>query len=103
MNRRRDPVYATAAAGDVERRRLLRLAERSDRRGLGQLALHLAALLATAAAVLAARGLPWLLPAMLLHGDLLVFLFAPLHESIHRTAFRSRWLNDLSPGSAARC
>jgi fatty acid desaturase len=22
------------------------------------------------------------------------FLFAPLHESIHRTAFRSRWLND---------
>jgi fatty acid desaturase len=24
----------------------------------------------------------------------LVFLFAPLHESVHRTAFRSRWLTD---------
>ena len=23
-----------------------------------------------------------------------IFLFAPLHECIHRTAFRSRWLND---------
>jgi fatty acid desaturase len=31
---------------------------------------------------------------MLLHGIVLVFLFAPLHESIHWTAFRSRRLND---------
>jgi fatty acid desaturase len=31
---------------------------------------------------------------MLLHGVLLTFLFAPLHETIHRTAFRGRWLND---------
>jgi fatty acid desaturase len=95
VNRRRDPVYATGAAGEVERRGLLRLAGRSDRRGLGQLALHLAGLLATGSAVLAARGSPWLVSAMLLHGVLLVFLFAPLHESAHRTAFRSRWLNDL--------
>ena len=58
------------------------------------------ALLASAAAVLAARGTPWLLPAMLLHGILLVFLFAPLHEAVHRTAFRSRWLND---GVARAC
>ena len=26
---------------------------------------------------------------------LLAFLFAPLHEAVHRTAFRSRWLNDV--------
>jgi fatty acid desaturase len=29
-----------------------------------------------------------------LHGVALTFLFAPLHETIHRTAFRSRVLND---------
>jgi fatty acid desaturase len=88
-------IYATTGAAQDERRQLLRLAERSDRHGLGQLAAHLAALLASGACVLAARGSAWLPPALLLHGVLLVFLFAPLHESVHRTAFRSRWLNDV--------
>ncbi|SVD23351.1 uncharacterized protein METZ01_LOCUS376205, partial [marine metagenome] len=37
---------------------------------------------------------PWLVPALAVYGTLLIFLFAPLHESIHRTAFRARWLND---------
>jgi len=94
MSKRGDAIYATGVAAREERQRLLRLAERSDRQGLAQLALHLGALLASAAAVVAAGGTPWLLPALLLHGILLVFLFAPLHESAHRTAFRSRWLND---------
>ena len=31
---------------------------------------------------------------MFAHGVALIFLFAPLHEAIHRTAFRSRALND---------
>ncbi len=31
---------------------------------------------------------------MLLHGIILVFLFAPLHEAVHWTAFRRRRLND---------
>jgi fatty acid desaturase len=100
MSKRRDAVYATGAAASGERQRLLQLAQRSDRQGLGQLAIHLAALLASGAAVLAAGGTPWLLPAMLLHGILVVFLFAPLHEAVHRTAFRSRWLND---GVAQAC
>ncbi len=30
---------------------------------------------------------------MVLHGALGISLFAPLHESVHRTAFASRWLN----------
>ena len=37
----------------------------------------------------------WVAPAIVLHGAVLAFLFCPLHESIHRTAFASRWLNDL--------
>ena len=85
-------IYATARP--QARERLLRLAARSDRKGLVQLACHCGLLLATGALVWSARSGPWLLPAILFHGIILVFLFAPLHEGVHRTAFRSRWLND---------
>lgn len=77
-----------------ERRALRALGRRSDSAGLKQLAGHLAALTTTGTIVFASRGSIWLLPAMALHGIVLIFLFAPLHETIHRTAFRRRWLND---------
>ena len=77
-----------------EHRALRALAARSDRRGLMQLALHMGALLASGLLVAQAWGSLWLALAMPLHGILLTFLFAPLHETIHRTAFRRRWLND---------
>ena len=80
---------------DLDRRPLAALAERSDRAGLSRLAGHAATLVATGALVVLTAGRPLLLvPALALHGAVLVFLFAPLHETIHRTAFRSRWLND---------
>jgi len=77
-----------------EHRALRALAARSDRRGLLQLTGHMGALLASGLLVAQAWGSLWLAPAMLLHGILLTFLFAPLHETIHRTAFRRRWPND---------
>lgn len=70
------------------------LLERDDRRGLVHLAGHLALLIATGTLVAEAGGSFWLWPAMFLHGTILVFLFAPLHETIHRTAFATRMLND---------
>jgi fatty acid desaturase len=94
MRAGRDAIYATGTAGAGERAALLSLAARSDLQGLGQLALHLLALLATGASVALARGSVWLVPAMLPYGIVLVFLFAPLHETSHRTAFRTRRLND---------
>ncbi|MFQ5785162.1 MAG: fatty acid desaturase [Alphaproteobacteria bacterium] len=66
---------------------------RSDARGAVQLAGHFAALAASGFLVSRALGTGWLVPALLVHGVLLVFLFAPLHECIHRTAFRRRWPN----------
>ncbi|MGH6912342.1 MAG: fatty acid desaturase [Geminicoccales bacterium] len=78
----------------IEQRSLRGLRARSDRKGLIQLRGHAGALLATGATIWLARGTPWILPALVLHGVVLVFLFAPLHEAIHRTAFRSRRLND---------
>jgi fatty acid desaturase len=85
------PEWAT---GTSEHGALRALAARSDRRGLLQLAAHAGALLTSGALVAQAWGSLWLAATMLLHGILLAFLFAPLHETIHRTAFRSRWLND---------
>src|SRR4051812_18621206 len=66
----------------------------SDRLGLIHLAGHLGLLGATTALVALTRGSALLLPALVLHGVVLTFLFAPLHESLHRTAFRSHRLND---------
>jgi fatty acid desaturase len=94
MRAGQDAIYATTAASAAERRALLRLAPRSDLQGLSQLGLHLLALLATGGVVALAPGTAWLAAAMLPYGIVLVFLFAPLHETVHRTAFESRWLND---------
>jgi fatty acid desaturase len=74
--------------------RLATLNARSDGRGLSHLSGHGVALLATGTLLCQAIGSWWVVPATMLHGAVLVFLFAPLHETIHRTAFRSRALND---------
>ncbi len=66
---------------------------RSDRAGLFQLGGHLGLLALAAGLTLAARDSAWVLPAWLLQGTLLIFLFCPLHEASHRSAFRSRRLN----------
>ena len=79
----------------LEKAALKALSRRSDRRGLAQLVAHLALLVVSGTVVLAALGSLWLLPALLIHGILLSFLFAPLHECIHRTAFAGRRLNDV--------
>jgi len=68
------------------------LSERRDGPGIQRIAAHLGLLAATGAAILAAPGAWWWLPA-LAHGFVMVFLFAPLHETVHRTAFRTGWLN----------
>lgn len=78
----------------LDKQTLAPLLHKSDRRGLVHFVLHLGLFAATGAAVWFARPVWWLLlPALLAHGIVLVAFFAPLHEVIHRTAFRSRWLN----------
>ncbi|MGH6923991.1 MAG: fatty acid desaturase [Propylenella sp.] len=66
----------------------------SDRAGLMHLAGHVVLLTVTGLLIAWTRGSLLLPVALVLHGIVLAFLFAPLHESVHRTAFRSRWLND---------
>lgn len=67
------------------------LTERSDAEGLKALALHWGAIAALSALIVArVPGWPLL---MLPQGVLLVFLFTLLHETVHDTPFKSRWLN----------
>jgi fatty acid desaturase len=83
------------APGWLERETVRRLSRRSDARGVLQLAIHVGLLCATGCLVWASRGHLWLPAALLLHGTFLCFLFCALHESIHRTAFASRWPNEV--------
>ncbi len=66
----------------------------SDVAGLTHLAGHLGLLLVTGAFITLSRGSLFLPLALVAHGFVLTFLFSPLHEAVHRTAFRSRRLND---------
>ena len=83
--------YPHAPVPREEVRALRRL---SNPPGLIRLAGHLAALLAAALLVAMAPTALSRLPAQALEGAILVFLFCPLHESVHRTAFKSRMLDD---------
>lgn len=78
----------------VDRQQVKALSRRSDGPGLLFLAGHGATLGITGAAIWTALGTWWLLPAMFLHGIVIVHLFAPFHEATHGTAFRTQWLND---------
>lgn len=69
------------------------LRQRSDRPGLVFLAGHALTLLVTGWLLSEALGTVWVLPAMFVHGVVIVHLFAPFHEATHGTAFRSRFLN----------
>jgi fatty acid desaturase len=78
----------------LDRATLRRLSQRSDARGLVQLAAHAALLTLSGLLLWSVRHTAWIVPAIVAHGVVLDFLFCALHESIHRTAFKSRWLND---------
>lgn len=78
----------------VPRATLKRLVRRNNRVGVLFLGGHFALLGATGYGVYAALGTAWIVMAMAVHGVVMAFLFAPMHELSHGTAFRARWLNE---------
>ena len=72
-----------------------RLTQRSDAKGLAQLGAHLGLLILAGIALQASLESLWLLITLPVYAALLIFLFAPLHETIHFTVFGTRWLNNL--------
>jgi fatty acid desaturase len=78
---------------EIRRDDLRALMARSDGPGLVRAACHLGALVVTGTLVWRLRSTVWVVPLVILHGYALAFLFCLLHETAHRTAFRTRWLN----------
>ncbi|MEM7206179.1 MAG: fatty acid desaturase [Pseudomonadota bacterium] len=69
--------------------------ERRDLPGLCFFFGHVALMLATAWFVHLSWGSAWVVPALLLHGLVLVYWFQPFHECAHKTAFKSQWMNSV--------
>jgi fatty acid desaturase len=87
-------MLAEAATQNLDRETLRLWSRRSDAPGLIHLAGHAAMLLLTGSLIWLARGTFWIWPAMWAHGVVLIFLFTPLHECVHRTAFKTRALSE---------
>ena len=77
----------------IGRSRLAGFVERRDGPGLAFAAAHAALIVITGWLVWRTLGTAWAVPAVIVHGIVIVHLFAPFHESTHYTAFRSRRLN----------
>jgi fatty acid desaturase len=87
-------MSATARVSDLlDPATLRQLLRRRDGLGLLFLAVHCLTLLGTAALLALTWGSFWAIPALFMHGIVIVHLFAPFHECAHSTAFKSAWLN----------
>src|SRR5579862_8086465 len=73
---------------------LRRLCTASNAAGALQVASHLAAIAVTGTWLWVVRSTWWAIPAFLVHGILLNFLYAGQHELSHGTVFRARGLNE---------
>ena len=69
---------------------------KADMPGVLRLTVHLGVLATTGTLIMISGSSVVIAVALLAHGVVMTFLFAPLHESVHRSAFRARWLNRLA-------
>lgn len=89
------PITQALQEGVITRHDLKALMRRNNRTALFLLALWLTVLATTSLLVWMSLGTLWLLPAMFVHGIVLVHHFSLQHECCHYTVFRTRWLNDI--------
>ncbi|MHA1566090.1 MAG: fatty acid desaturase [Alphaproteobacteria bacterium] len=89
------PLSQALSEGTLSRAELRSLMARSDRAGLTRLAIWIGLVAATAGLVWLSLGSWWLLPAMFIHGIVLVHHFSLQHECVHYTVFRTRGLNNI--------
>ncbi len=88
-----DDALVRFTAHELPRGDLYALMARSDRPALLRTVWHFGALTITGSLLWRFRSTPWVLPLLVAHGYVLAFVFCALHETAHRTAFRTRWLN----------
>src|SRR5262245_50912898 len=89
----RDDVLVRFTAHELTREDLHALMARSNWPALFRVLCHFGTLAVTGMLLWKLRLTWWVLPLVVAHGYVLAFLFCAFHETAHRTAFRSRWLN----------
>lgn len=80
----------------IDAQRLRELSTRRDAPGIVRTVTHVGFVVASAAAsvfVFQTYGAVWAMPLIATQGIVMAFLFMPLHETVHRTAFRTEWMN----------
>jgi fatty acid desaturase len=88
-----DQVFARPGMVDPDRLKVL--ARKSDLRGWIQVIGHFGAIGVTGWLLHASLGSLWVVPAFVVHGVLINFLYAGEHELSHATVFKSPWLNEV--------
>jgi fatty acid desaturase len=78
---------------ELPRETLRGLMARADGPALRRAAGHIGSLLLTGTLLWRLRATAWAVPLLIAHGYVLAFVFCAFHETAHRTAFRTRWLN----------
>ena len=89
------PLTQALTEGKLTRAELRDFMARSNIPALKRIAIWLLVLFATGTLVFVTLGTILSIPAMFLHGVLLVHHFSLQHECVHYTVFRTRWMNDV--------
>jgi fatty acid desaturase len=89
----RDDALVRFTAHQLGRQDLHGLMARSDGPALARAIWHFGALAVTGTLIWRLRATAWVLPLIAVHGYALAFVFCAFHETAHRTAFKTRWLN----------
>src|SRR5437763_274124 len=89
----RDDALVRFTAHELPREDLHALMTRSDGPALRRAAWHLGMLILTGTVLWRLSSSVWALPLVVVQGYMLAFVFCALHETAHRTAFQTRWLN----------
>ena len=89
----RDDADVRFTSHEIPREDLHALMARSDAPALVRAVWHVGMLILTGAVLWRLRSTVWALPLIVVQGYMLAFIFCALHETAHRTAFRTRWLN----------
>ncbi len=77
----------------VSRKELKKYMVRNNISGAVHFLIHVMSIAATGYLLYWLLGTWWAIPVTFLHGALIAFLFAPMHECVHSSAFRTRSAN----------
>jgi len=89
------PITQAMREGAISRKELKDLMKRSNKPAVIRITIWLALLSFTSYLIWLSIGSWYLLPAMFIHGIILVHHFSLQHECCHYTAFKTRKLNDI--------